>query len=184
MNDESFEFIRALFNFNSINWVNINIDGIEWRLKYKPLSIQEKIDIYNTFEDLPEKERTEAVAKEQCFRMLKKGNQDLKVEDIPLIKLMFIYEAIVRDSETKKVNLNKLYDKYKTIPLKEPSKRKESKIDSLVNIGMIIKELNMSVSDVSQLDDLSLISLLIFINEVATRESNSYEKSTANNKKR
>lgn len=182
---DSFALLRNLFSFNTDHWIDIEANGVSWKLKYIPLSLKEKINIFNKFDTLPEEEKNLNIVKEQCSIMLRKGNSlsAEQIDKIPSIVLSDIYKTIIQDITDKKTQFEEFYEKHKTVPVKKANKKAINPLDTLLNIGFILKETNMSLEEVSNLDELSLFAVLVFINETNVRESNSYEESSSKSKR-
>lgn len=173
----SFDITKVLFNYNTVHY--IDIDG--FRIKYIPLSVREKIDIENKYSHLDGDDGTKAIAKEQCLTMMDKaGMTNLSsLEDLPFFRLNVIYKEILSDIHDIKNDFSKFYEKNKTQrkASKDDKKKKDdvkNPLDPLINMALLTKETNLSLDDISNLDEVSLFALMVFMAEVNTREHNRF----------
>jgi len=175
------DLLRGLFSYKSIYWVSVTIRDVDYRFKFTPLSLLDQLNISNKYSNIDDiKVRQECIVKDSCLLMLQKaGNNTSTIETLSSIHLLSIYQAMLVELQEFKESIQKFCDANKTIPLKR-STNPTTKLDSLVNITMVVKELNMSLDDVLLLDDVSLFCLLSGMNEIGVRESNSYEQSKSN----
>ena len=180
MNDV--DLIPALFSFNTEHWVRVELGNISYIFKYVPLSIREKINISRRieFEEQDKDKALNTKLVEFCRQMLRKayGDEEVNVEDIPSSSLLKIYEAIVLDTARVKRDIEEYYLANKTEKLESP-KHKPSKLDALMSICVSMKESNLTLSDLSDLDEVSLFCLMIYNDEMVTRESNAYHNAKA-----
>lgn len=176
MIDET-NLLSFLFNFNTDHWVKVNLNDTEYAFKYRPLTIQEKLNITNKFELVENEKKREAdIIIAQCKLMLKKAydKEEFDVDALSNIILTQIYFKLLEDIHQRKKELEEFYDINKT-PLITKPKSVKNKLDSIVSMCNVMKECNMTLGDLSALDEVSLFSLMVYVQEVGTRESNSFE---------
>lgn len=174
---EETEVFYLPFSFLTVHWFVTTIQGEEVKLPFKPLTIREKADILAEYSHLEEKERVEATVTEECMLMLNKSGQDYTefIDSLPFATVNVIYLDMVNALNTRREQLTEFINEHGTKPIK-PSKKKPNKLDPLVNVALLCKETSLSLADIADLDDLSLVSLLAGIGEISTREANSYEE--------
>lgn len=172
--NESSDLFKYLFSFNTIHWVTIELNGEEHKFKYVPLSLKEKLGLFNKFEN---SEDNEGLLNAQCELMLTKAGYDISTihESLSKVSVNLLYTTMLNDVVESRKKVESIYEANKTIPV-EPGKDKgkSSKLDSLVKACLVSKELGISLSEISDLDEVSFSCLLMGMNELATREKNSY----------
>lgn len=176
---DSFQLLKGIFSFCTEHWVTIEVNGDELRFKFIPLSLAEKINTSNKYDDEPDdKLRNTQIMRDQCYLMLyKAGNTKEELDSLNNALLITIFHAITEYLSNLRLDLEAFCKTHSTKLTKKPGKDRSTKLDPVVNIVVLAKESGLSLEEISRLDDITMLLFMSGMNEISVRESNSYEES-------